>query len=130
MGDGRNNMLYLIPYFSDVYKENADGSSKLIARDVLRHHQIDLDLIDNVTEYLNSKGKVVKNMSVISHRDLGQMIVNMPCDKLWELRKKQNGFEIRGFKIELNEKQKTKNGKRKIGKPGRDTTKVRKANSK
>lgn len=117
-------MLRIVPYFSDIYKESDDGSSKLIAKNVLRHSQIEMDLIDDVTEYIDEKGKIIKSKSLVTHRELGTLILNVPCKEMWELRVKQNGFEIKGFNIGRNEKERTSRASRSNPK-NRKTTRKR-----
>lgn len=112
-------MLRLIPYISDVYKQNPDGSTKLVAKKLLRHSQIEMDLIDDVTEYVNDKGKIDPTLSLITHKELGTIIAAIPVQELWNLRAQQNGFIIKGFKIEED------NGKKQTSKPKRTGTKGR-----
>jgi hypothetical protein len=118
-------MLRILPYTSDIYKNMEDGTQKLVAAGIQRHSQIEMDLIDDITEYVNEKGKIVKNKSVIVHRELGTMVIDIPVEELWLTRAQQNGFSIRGFDIERNDKTKNKNGRKETNRTRREKPHVK-----
>jgi len=97
-------MLKLFEVVGDVYKTMKDGSQKLLVKDLVRHSQLEMDLIDDVNEYVNDRGKIDWDYSVITHRELGSLVVKYPVKDLWDVRARQNGFIIKGFKIEEDEK--------------------------
>lgn len=102
-----------------------DGTQKLVAAGIQRHSQIEMDLIDDITEYVNEKGKIVKNKSVIVHRELGTLVIDIPVEELWITRAQQNGFSIRGFDIERNDKTKNKNGRKETNRTRREKPHVK-----
>jgi len=97
-------MLIYVPYSTDVYKEDKKGNRKLVASKVIRTSQIDLDQVDDITEYLNERGKIDHSKAVLIHRDLGTIVVELPVKDLWELREKSLRITIKGFNIEANDK--------------------------
>lgn len=118
-------MLRILPYTSDIYKNMEDGTQKLVAAGIQRHSQIEMDLIDDITEYVNEKGKIVKNKSVIVHRELGTLVIDIPVEELWVTRAQQNGFSIRGFDIDRNDKTKNKNGRKETNRTRREKPHVK-----
>lgn len=101
-------MLIYIPYSSDIYKADKNGSQKLVTKGLIRMSQIDMDQIDDITEYVNSKGKIEPKKALIIHRDLGTIIANMPVKELWAIRERSSKMVIKGFNIEANEKTRKK----------------------
>lgn len=118
-------MLRILPYTSDIYKNMEDGTQKLVAAGIQRHSQIEMDLIDDITEYVNEKGKIVKNKSVIVHRELGTLVIDIPVEELWVTRAQQNGFSIKGFDIDRNDKTKNKNGRKETNRTRREKPHVK-----
>jgi hypothetical protein len=114
-------MLYILPYYSDIYKELPNGSRKLIAKNVLRHSQIDLDLIDDITEHVTDTGRIDLKRSLVTHRELGTIVTAIPVEEMWKIREQKNGFEIKGFNIGRyeNKQRKSRVSKRPITRKGK-----------
>lgn len=100
-------MLKYFPYLTDIYKEDKDGNQKLVKKDVIRTSQIETDFIDDITEYMDEKGKVDPNKSIILHERLGTLIVPIPTKQLWEDRENNYHIVIKGFKIETENETRT-----------------------
>lgn len=100
-------MLKYFPYLTDIYKEDKNGDQKIVKKDVIRTAQIETDFIDDITEYIDDKGKVDPNKSIILHERLGTLIVPIPTKELWLEREKNYHIVIQGFKIETENETRT-----------------------
>ena len=100
-------MLKYFPYLTDIYKEDKNGDQKLVKKDVIRTAQIETDFIDDITEYIDDKGKVDPNKSIILHERLGTLIVPISTKELWLEREKNYHIVIQGFKIETENETRT-----------------------
>ena len=99
--------MILLPYKTDIYKEDAKGKEKLVKRGVLRYAELEPEYIRDITEYIDDKGQIALNKCIIYHETLGQRVFDLPVDEARRLRSIVSPFTIIGFKQQIKKEVKT-----------------------
>jgi len=92
-------MLRIFKTVSDLVKEDIEGNSKVVKKDIITKCQINVDDIICHGEIYNDRGKVLKSMIRIHVKDVGNFIVKEKFDIIESLRNEvDKRTKIKGYK--------------------------------